>query len=168
MLRSNRSALRFHRVLSGIIIGALPGLGPAAGIAVLIPLTYGMNPVAGIVMLAGIYYGAMYGGSITSILINTPGDGAAVMTTLDGYPLACKGQAAQALGMAVFASITGGTVGAIAFMVLAPIIAGFALAFGPSEYFALMVLGLTAIAGLTGKAGLKAIFPRCLDSLFPR
>ncbi len=140
----------FFGVTFGVIIGALPGLGPSTGIAILLPLTYGMDPVAGIVMLAGIYYGAMYGGSITAILINTPGDSAAVMTTLDGYPMAIKGRPAQALGMAAYASIIGGTVSVVIFMLLAPVIARFALAFSPAEYFALMVLGLTSIAGMTG------------------
>ncbi|MGI6027823.1 MAG: tripartite tricarboxylate transporter permease [Candidatus Heteroscillospira sp.] len=140
----------FIGVVSGVIIGALPGLGPSTGIAILLPLTYGMDPVAGIVMLAGIYYGAMYGGSITAILINTPGDSAAVMTTLDGYPMAVNGRPAQAMGMAAYASIIGGTVSVVIFMLLAPKIAEYALAFSPAEYFALMVMGLTSIAGMTG------------------
>ncbi|MEL1135585.1 tripartite tricarboxylate transporter permease [Desulfitobacterium sp. THU1] len=138
-------------VVFGIIIGALPGLGPSAGIAILLPLTFGTEPVAGIIMLAGIYYGAMYGGSITSILINVPGDASAVMTTLDGHPLAKQGRAGQALGMAAFASIIGGTACVIMFMFLAPALAEFAITFGPPEYFALMVLGLTTIGGMTGK-----------------
>ena len=145
----------FIGVVSGVVIGALPGLGPSTGIAILLPLTYGMDPVAGIVMLAGIYYGAMYGGSITAILINTPGDSAAVMTTLDGYPMAVNGRPAQALGMAAYASIIGGTVSVIIFMLLAPVIAKFALVFSPAEYFALMVMGLTSIAGMTGDCPFK-------------
>jgi putative tricarboxylic transport membrane protein len=145
----------FGGVLCGVIIGALPGLGPSVGIAVLLPLTYGMEPAAGLILLAGIYYGAMYGGSITSILINTPGDSAAVMTTLDGYPLAQKGQAGKALGMAAYASVIGGTISVVAFMLFAPVIAEYALVFGSSEYFALMVLGLTSIAGMTGKSPSK-------------
>ncbi len=152
-------------VVFGTLVGALPGLGPAAGIAVLLPLTFGADPIAGIILLAGIYYGAMYGGSITSILINTPGDSAAVMTTLDGYPLAKKGRAAQALGMAAFASIIGGTISVIAFMFLAPALATFAIRFGPPEYFALMVLGLTTIAGMTGKYPSKG-FISALVGLF--
>lgn len=152
-------------VTFGVIIGALPGLGPSMGIAVLLPLTYGMTPVTGIIMLCGIYYGAMYGGSISSILINTPGDSAAVMTTLDGYPLAKKGRAGQALGMAAFASILGGTVCVVIFMFLAPVVASFALAFGPADYFALMLLGLTSIAGMTGKSPAKG-FLSALFGLF--
>ncbi|MDF2675123.1 MAG: hypothetical protein K0R09_3392 [Clostridiales bacterium] len=145
-------------VLAGVIIGALPGLGPSVGIAVLLPLTYGMEPSAGIILLCGIYYGAMYGGSITSILINTPGDSAAIMTTLDGYPLTLKGQAGKALGMAAYASVIGGTISVVAFMLLAPVIAQYALAFGSSEYFALMILGLTSIAGMTGDSPAKGFF----------
>ncbi|MFZ7104060.1 MAG: tripartite tricarboxylate transporter permease [Peptococcaceae bacterium] len=137
-------------VISGTVIGALPGLGPSAGLAVLLPLTFGADPVSGIIMLAGIYYGAMYGGAITSILINTPGDSAAVMTTLDGYPLTIKGKAGPAMGMAAFSSFIGGTFGIIVFTFLAPALAKFALSFGPPEYFALMVLGLTTLAGMTG------------------
>ncbi|MDR1658583.1 MAG: tripartite tricarboxylate transporter permease [Deltaproteobacteria bacterium] len=142
-------------VLAGVIIGALPGLGPSMGIAVLLPLTYGMQPVTGIIMLAGVYYGAMYGGSISAVLINTPGDSAAVMTTLDGYPLAVQGQAGKALGIAAYASVIGGTVCVVVFMLVAPIIANFAVAFGPAEYFSLMILGLTSIAGMTGKSPVK-------------
>ena len=137
-------------VITGTIIGALPGLGPSAGLAVLLPITFGIEPVSGIIMLAGIYYGAMYGGSITSILINTPGDSAAVMTSLDGYPLTQKGRAGAAMGMAAFSSFIGGTVAVVAFTFLAPVLASAALSFGPPEYFALMVLGLTTLAGMTG------------------
>ena len=155
----------FVGVAFGILVGALPGLGPSAGIAVLLPLTFGAPPIAAIIMLAGIYYGAMYGGSIASILINTPGCSSAVATTLDGYPLAQKGRAGQALGMAAFASIIGGTICVIAFMFLAPMLAGFAIRFGPPEYFALMVLGLTTIAGMTGKYPSKG-FIAALVGLF--
>lgn len=142
-------------VIAGMIIGALPGLGPSAGIAILLPLTFGVQPVAGIIMLAGIYYGAMYGGSITSILINVPGDSASVMTTLDGYPMALAGRGGAALGMSAFASFIGGTICVVVFMYLAPALAKVALSFGPPEYFALMALGLTTLAGMTGKYPLK-------------
>ncbi|MCI8423421.1 MAG: tripartite tricarboxylate transporter permease [Lawsonibacter sp.] len=148
-------------VVAGVIIGALPGLGPSVGIAVLLPMCYGLNATCALCMLCGIYYGSMYGGSITAILINTPGDSAAVMTTLDGYPLARKGEAGKALGMSCFASVLGGTVAVVLFMVLAPVISSYALSFGSSEYFALMVLGLTSIAGMTGKSpakGFLAVF----------
>jgi putative tricarboxylic transport membrane protein len=142
-------------VILGAIIGALPGLGASAGIAILLPITYGMNPIAGIVMLCGIYYGGMYGGSITAITINTPGDSAAVMTAIDGYPLAKKGQAGKALGMAAFASIIGGSISVIIYTFFAPLLAKFAITFGPPEYFALMALGLTSIGGMTGDFPIK-------------
>lgn len=142
-------------VVCGVIIGALPGLGPSVGIAVLLPMCYGLDAVCALCMLCGIYYGAMYGGSITAILINTPGDSAAIMTTLDGYPLARKGQAGKALGMSCLASVIGGTLSVILFMTLAPVVSRFATRFGPSEYFALMLLGLTSIAGMTGKSAAK-------------
>ena len=156
----------FVGVVFGILIGALPGLGPSAGIAVLLPLTFGAEPIQGIIMLCGIYYGAMYGGAITSILINTPGCSTAVMTTLDGYPLAKNGRAGQALGMAAFASIIGGTICVIAFMFLAPALAGFAIRFGPPEYFALMILGLTSIAGMTGQYPSKGFLSALLGLFF--
>lgn len=145
----------FSGVLLGIIIGALPGIGPTAGIAIVLPVTFGLDPTAGIILISGIYYGAMYGGAITSILLNTPGDSAAIMTTLDGYPLAKQGRGAQALGMAAFASIIGGTISVLAFTFLAPIISSFALAFGPPEYFALTFMGLSTVASLTGDNPIK-------------
>ena len=142
----------------GAIVGALPGLGPSAGLAVVLPLTFGLNPVSGIIMLAGIYYGTMYGGAITSILIGIPGDSAAVATTFDGYPMATKrNRPGAALGMSFFASFIGGTVCVVVFTFLAPYLAKYALSFGPPEYFALMVLGLTTIAGLTGKNPYKGL-----------
>ncbi|MGI6603568.1 MAG: tripartite tricarboxylate transporter permease [bacterium] len=144
-------------VIAGVLIGALPGLGPSTGVAVLLPLTFGFNPVTAIVMLAGIYYGAMYGGAIASILINTPGDAAAVMTCMDGYPLAQKGRAGPALGMSCFASFIGGTISVIVFTFLAPALAEATLWFGPPEYFALMVMGLSTVSGLTGKSPFKGM-----------
>lgn len=153
-------------VVFGVLIGALPGLGPSAGLAILLPLTFGMDPVAGIIMLAGIYYGSMYGGSITSILINVPGDPSSVATTLDGYAMAKKGRAGAALGISAFGSFIAGTGGVIVFTFLAPVIAEFALRFGPPEYFALMVLGLTTIAGLTGKQPTKGYISAFLGLFF--
>lgn len=144
-------------VVAGTLIGALPGLGPSTGVAVLLPITFGMNPVTAIVMLAGIYYGAMYGGAIASILINTPGDAAAVMTCMDGYPLAQKGRAGPALGMSSFASFIGGTVCVVIFTFLAPALAEATLWFGPPEYFALMVMGLSTVSGLTGRSPFKGM-----------
>ena len=144
-------------VVAGAIIGALPGLGPSAGCAIILPLTFGVNPTTGIILLAGIYYGAMYGGAITSILINTPGDSAAVMTCLDGYPMAQKGYPGRALGMAAWASFIGGTTCVIIFTFMAPKLAAMALWFGPPENFTLMLMGLATVSGLTGKYPAKGL-----------
>lgn len=147
----------FLGVLLGTIIGALPGIGPSAGVAVLLPVTFGMPPVTAMIMLAGIYYGAMYGGTITSVLINTPGESASVMTTLDGYQMALKGRAGAALGIAAIGSFIAGTVSVVLLMIAAPPLADLAVTFGPPEYFALMVLGLTTLASLTGGSMLKGL-----------
>jgi putative tricarboxylic transport membrane protein len=147
----------FLGVLLGTIIGALPGVGPSAGVAVLLPVTFGMSPVTAIIMLAGIYYGAMYGGTITSVLINTPGESASVMTTLDGFQMALKGRAGAALGMAAIGSFIAGTASVVLLMLAAPPLADLAVTFGPPEYFALMVLGLTTLASLTSGSMLKGM-----------
>lgn len=147
----------FLGVFLGTVIGALPGIGPSAGVAVLLPVTFGMSPVTAIIMLAGIYYGAMYGGTITSVLINTPGESSSVMTTLDGFQMALKGRAGAALGMAAIGSFIAGTVSVVLLMVAAPPLADLAVTFGPPEYFALMVLGLTTLASLTGGSMLKGM-----------
>src|SRR5688500_16979067 len=147
----------FLGVLLGTIIGALPGIGPSAGVAVLLPVTFGMSPVTAIIMLAGSYYGAMYGGTITSVLINTPGESASVMTTLDGFQMALKGRAGAALGMAAIGSFIAGTLSVVLLMLAAPPLADWAVTFGPPEYFALMVLGLTTLASLTGGSMLKGL-----------
>ncbi len=144
-------------VIFGTIIGVLPGLGPTAGIAVLIPITFGMNPVSAIIMLAGIYYGAMYGGTITSVLINVPGESSSVMTCIDGNQLARRGRAGAALGMAAIGSFIAGTAGVVALMFLSPILADFAVDFGPPEYFALMLMGLSTLTGLGSGSVLKAL-----------
>lgn len=144
-------------VLLGTVIGALPGIGPSAGIAVLLPLTFGMPPVTAMIMLAGIYYGAMYGGTITSVLINTPGESASVMTTLDGYQMALKGRAGAALGMAAIGSFIAGTASVVLLMIATPPLAEVAITFGPPEYFALMVLGLTTLASLSGGSMVKGL-----------
>lgn len=147
----------FAGVFLGTLIGALPGIGPSAGVAVLLPVTFGMPPVTAMIMLAGIYYGAMYGGTITSVLINTPGESASVMTTLDGYQMALKGRAGAALGMAAIGSFIAGTVSVVLLMVAAPPLAELAITFGPPEYFALMLLGLTTLASLTGGSMIKGL-----------
>ncbi|WP_237213664.1 tripartite tricarboxylate transporter permease [Falsiroseomonas oryziterrae] len=141
----------------GTIVGVLPGLGPAATIALLLPLTFGMDPTGGIIMLAGIYFGAKYGGSTTSILLNIPGEASSVVTCLDGYQMARKGRGGAALGIAAIASFVAGTFGIVALTLLAPPIAEFALSFSSPEYFALMVLGLSLVVVLGGSSLIKAL-----------
>jgi putative tricarboxylic transport membrane protein len=152
----------FIGVVLGTIIGVLPGLGPPATIALLLPMTFKMDPTTAMIMLAGIYYGAKYGGSTTSILLNVPGESASVVTCLDGYQLARKGRAGAALGIAAIASFVAGTFGVVGLMFLAPPVAKFALRFGPPEYFALMILGLTMVVFLTGRSVAKGILATLL------
>ena len=133
----------------GTIVGMLPGLGPATAVAVLIPITFGMEPVSALILMAAIYYGAMYGGSRSSILLNTPGDGSAIAATFDGYPMAQKGQAGQAMAISAVASFIGGIMAVIGFILLAEPLANFALKFGAAEYFLLMLLTLSAIVSLS-------------------
>ncbi|UMA66930.1 tripartite tricarboxylate transporter permease (plasmid) [Roseivivax marinus] len=136
--------------LGGLVIGALPGLTATMGVALLIPLTFGMTPVMGLNMLIGIYIGGIYGGCVSSILLRTPGTPASAATVLDGYPMAQKGEAGKALGMATIASTVGGLIAAVVLATLAPQLAGIALEFGAPEYFALALFGLTIIASLSG------------------
>jgi putative tricarboxylic transport membrane protein len=147
----------FVGVLLGTIVGIMPGLGPPATIAMLLPLTAHINPAGAMIMLAGIYYGAKYGGSTTSILLNVPGESASVVTCLDGYQLARKGRAGAALGIAAIASFIAGTVGVIGLMVVAPPLARLALAFSSPEYFGLMSLGLAMVVLLAGRSLVKAL-----------
>lgn len=135
----------------GTLIGVLPGLGPAAGTAILIPLTFSLDPTGAIIMLSAIYYGAMYGGTITSVLINVPGEAASVITCIDGYQMAKQGRAGQALAIAAIGSFVGGTFATIALTVVALPLAKLAIQFGPAELFALMVLGLFLVIGLAGR-----------------
>ena len=139
----------------GTIVGMLPGLGPATAIAILIPITFGMDPTSALVLMAAIYYGAMYGGSRSSILLNTPGDGSAIAATFDGYPMAQKGQAGQALAISAIASLIGGLIAVVGFVLLAQPLAKFALKFGPAEYFLLMLFTLSAIVALSRGAMVK-------------
>jgi putative tricarboxylic transport membrane protein len=150
-------AFAFAGVLVGTLIGVLPGIGPAAGVALLLPVTFGLPPLSSLIMLAGIYYGAMYGGTLSSVLINTPGESASVATTLDGYQLALQGRAGAALAIAAIGSFIAGTFGVLALMLAAPPLADLAVQFGPPEYFALAALGLLTIAGLTGSSAAKAL-----------
>jgi putative tricarboxylic transport membrane protein len=147
----------FLGVLIGTLIGVLPGLGPVATISLLLPITFGMDPLSSIIMLCGVYYGAMYGGSTTSILVNIPGEAASVVTCLDGYQMARNGRAGPALGMSAFGSFIGGTLSIIGLMLLSPILARFALKFGPPEFFALMLLGLTMVTYLCKGSILKGL-----------
>jgi putative tricarboxylic transport membrane protein len=147
----------FLGVLMGTLVGVLPGLGPTAAIALLLPNTFHVTPVTAIIMLAGIYYGAMYGGSTTSILVNIPGEAASVITCLDGYQMARKGRAGPALGIAAFGSFIAGTVSVLGLMLVAPPLAKFALAFGPTEYFSLMLMGIVVLIYLAAGSILKAL-----------
>ncbi len=139
----------------GTIVGMLPGLGPATAVAILIPITFGMDPTSALILMAAIYYGAMYGGSRSSILLNTPGDGSAIAATFDGYPMAKNGQAGQALAISAIASLIGGVIAVIGFIFLAGPLAQFALKFGPAEYFLLMIFTLSAIISLSQGAMIK-------------
>src|SRR5512139_2448989 len=141
----------------GTLVGVLPGLGPIAGIALLIPVTFGLNATSAIIMLAGIYYGAMYGGSTTSILLNVPGETASVITCIEGYQMAQKGQAGKALAICAIGSFIAGTLGIFGLVFLAPPLADAALAFGPAEYFSLMVFGFIVLSNVTGGSFIKSL-----------
>ena len=147
----------FFGVFIGTLIGVLPGIGPSGTISILLPATFALSPVSSIILLSGIYYGAMYGGSTTSILVNVPGEAASVVTCLDGYQMARTGRAGPALGIAAFGSFIAGTFSVIALMFLSVPLANFALAFGPPEYTALIVLGITILAYLAQKSIVKAL-----------
>ena len=146
-------------VVMGILIGALPGIGPPSGVALLLPLTFGMDPTSGIIMLAALYAGTMYGGTITSVLINTPGESASVVTCIDGYQMALQGRAGAALGIAAIGSFIAGTIGVVLLMLVSPALARWSLAFGPPETFALLLLGLTTVTLLTGEISISSTTP---------
>jgi putative tricarboxylic transport membrane protein len=156
-LTLNNLIFCFMGVTLGTLIGVLPGIGPVTGVAILIPITFGMDATTAMITMAGVYYGAMYGGSTTSILINVPGESSSVMTTLDGYQMALKGRAGPALGMAAIASFIAGTFSIVMLSWIAPVLAGFAVAFGPPEYFALTFMGLTLVTGLAGDSMIKGV-----------
>lgn len=147
----------FIGVTLGTVIGALPGLGSVTGVAILLPLTFGMDPTTAIIMLAGIYYGVMYGGTISSILLNTPGDAAVVVSAIEGYPMARQGRAGAAFSMNALASFVGGTFGTIMLSAAAPAFANAALKFGPPEYFSLMILGMASLVGLASSNPIKGL-----------
>ncbi|MBI2210569.1 MAG: tripartite tricarboxylate transporter permease, partial [Deltaproteobacteria bacterium] len=147
----------FIGVTMGTLVGVLPGIGPTATVALLLPATFKLDPISAIIMLSGICYGAMYGGSTTSILLNIPGEASSVVTCLDGYQMARQGRAGPALGISAFGSFIAGTFSILGLVVLAPTLAEFALKFGPPEYFSLMVMGLTVVAYLARKSMVKAL-----------
>jgi putative tricarboxylic transport membrane protein len=149
--------LAFLGCLVGTLIGVLPGVGPIATIAMLLPITFGLDPVGALIMLAGIYYGAQYGGSTTAILVNIPGEATSVVTTLDGHQMARQGRAGVALGIAAIGSFFAGTVATLVIAGLATPLTRLALVFGPAEYFSLMVMGLVFAVVLARGSILKAI-----------
>ncbi len=147
----------FVGAVLGTLVGILPGLGPAAAMALLLPVTVGLGPTGGLIMLAGIYYGSMYGGSTTSILVNVPGEPASVVTAIDGYRMARKGRAGAALAVAAIGSFVAGTISVVALQFFAPLVAKAALAFGPAEYFALTLLGVILLSNLGGRSRAKSL-----------
>lgn len=152
----------FIGCMVGMLVGVLPGIGPSEATALLIPLSYGLDSVTAIIMLCGIYYGGMYGGTITSVLINTPGEAASVITCLDGYPLAMQGRAGVALKVAAVGSFIGGISSTFGLALLGPAVADFALSFGPSELFALLVFGMSTVIGLMGKSLIRGLIAVCI------
>jgi len=155
----------FAGCVIGTLVGMLPGIGPLAGISLLLPATYGLDPTTAIVLLAGIYYGAMYGGSTTSILMRLPGEAASVMTCIDGYEMTKRGRAGAALAIAALGSFVAGTLSVVGLMLLAPPLAAFALRFGPTETFALLVLGLLVLAFMSGGSRPKTLSMAALGLL---
>ena len=160
-----KTALTFQNIIMvmigcfiGTVIGMLPGLGPMTAIALMIPITYGFDPATGLILMAGVYYGAVFGGSTSSILLNAPGVPGTVATSFDGYPMAQQGKAGKALAIAAYSSFAGGTLASIYLLFLAPSLSKVSLSFRSPDYFALMILGLTAIAAFSSKGQfLKAI-----------
>lgn len=149
-------------VLFGQLVGVLPGIGAPTAIALLLPLTFTMNPTTAIIMLAGIYYGVAYGGTITSVLINVPGESSSVMTTIDGYQMALKGRAGPALSIAAIGSFIAGTASVVVLMAFAPALAKFALRFGPAEYFGLTAMAFGLLTVLGGGDPIKIIISTLL------
>lgn len=151
----------FIGVFIGTLVGVLPGIGPISAMSLLLPVTLSGTPESGIIMMAGIY-GSMYGGSTTSILVNIPGEAASVVTCLDGHQMAKQGKAGPALGISALGSFIAGTFALIALMFIAPSLASVAVAFGPAEYFSLMVLGLVVLTFLTQGSMAKALLVACI------
>lgn len=143
----------------GTIVGLLPGLGPINGVALLLPLAFalGLPPETALILLAAVYLGCEYGGRISAILLNVPGDAAAVMTTLDGYPLARQGKAGIALSLSAVSSFTGSMIATCGVVLFAPILAKWAVAFGPAEYFVLMIFAIACLGGMVGDKPVKTL-----------
>ena len=152
----------FIGVFIGTLVGVLPGIGPISAMSLLLPMTLSGTPESGIIMMAGIYYGSMYGGSTTSILVNIPGEAASVVTCIDGHQMAKQGRAGPALGISALGSFIAGTFALVALMLVAPSLASVAIAFGPAEYFSLMVLGLVVLTFLTQGSMAKALLMACI------
>lgn len=155
----------FIGVFAGTLIGMLPGLGPISALALMIPITFNLPPATGLILMAGVYYGAIFGGSTSSILLNAPGVAGTVATSFDGYPMARKGMAGKALAIAAYASFIGGTISILGLMLIAPLLSKVAVSFGPTEYFALMVLGLTAVVSLSDKSLIKGLIAAVLGMM---
>jgi putative tricarboxylic transport membrane protein len=155
----------FLGCLVGTLVGVLPGIGPLAGISILLPVTFGLNATQAIIMLAGIYYGSQYGGSTTSILMRIPGEASSVMTCVDGYAMSQKGRAGAALCIAAVGSWIGGTFGVVVLTVVAPPLATIAIKFGPPEYTALLVLGLIFLAYMSSTSLIRTLLMACLGLL---
>src|SRR6188768_1701122 len=148
-------------VTLGTAVGVLPGIGPAVTVALLLPVTTKVDPSGALIMFAGIYYGAMYGGSTTSILLNTPGESATIVTALEGNKMARNGRAGAALATAAIGSFVAGTIGTLGITFLAPVVVDWALKFGPADYFSLMVLAFVTVSAVLGSSavrGLAALF----------
>jgi putative tricarboxylic transport membrane protein len=156
-LQWNILGYAFAGCIIGTLVGMMPGLGPLAGISLLLPATFGLNPIIAMVLLGGVYYGAMYGGSTTSILMRIPGEAASVMTCVDGYAMTQNGRAGAALAIAAIGSFVAGTLGVVGLMLLAPTLAAFALRFGPPEYTALLLMGFFILAYMSGGSMLKTL-----------
>ncbi len=150
-------AFAFVGAIIGTLIGVLPGIGPLSGIALLIPVIISLNPASALIMLTAVYYGTQYGGSTTSILMNVPGEAASVPTTFDGYQMSLQGRAGPALAIAAVGSFIASTISIVALMLFSPLLARWALAFGPAENFALMVLGLSSVSSITGDDLVKSL-----------
>lgn len=151
-------------VLIGTFVGILPGLGPTASIAILLPITFGLGPITGIIMLAGIYYGSQYGGSTSAILLNIPGENSSVMTCIDGNKMARNGKAGVAIMTAAISSFIAGIITVIVMALISPPLSEIAFKFGPSEYTLLMMFGLVSVALLSDKDLLNGMSLACMGS----